>query len=110
MAKIGRKELRKMILESFGSYQDKLDFKPSRSVEDHLTKMAAALIEKERKFYPAIISMCDENVLLEETAGYLAYADQPGMGPNFRRGAAGVYEIPMGAYEAAVAAKLGSVS
>jgi len=109
MAKIGRKELRKMILESFGSYQDKLDFEPSRSVEEY-TSMARALIEKERKFYPAIISMCDENVLLEEAVGYLAYADQPGMGPNFRRGADGVYEIPMGAYEAAVAAKLGSVS
>ena len=109
MSKITRKELRKMILESFGSYQDKLNFGPMRSVEEY-TPMARALIEKERKFYPAIFSVCDENVLLEETIGYLAYADQPGMGPNFRRGAEGVYEIPMGAYEAAVVAKLGSVS
>lgn len=104
MSKITRKELRKMILESFGSYQDKLNFGAMRSVEEY-TPMARALIEKERAFYPAIFSVCDENVLLEETIGYLAYADQPGMGPNFRRGAEGVYEIPMGAYEAAVAAR-----
>ena len=85
----------------FGSYGDKLEFDPRRPVEEY-TAMASSLIEKARKFYPKLIGMCDQDALQKETAGYLAYVEQPGMGPNFRSGAKGVQEIPLNVIEKAL--------
>ena len=107
LKKLIKEELDAMQGESnpFGSYKDKLRFKPTRPVEEY-TAMANALIEEARKFYPKLVSMCDQDALQKETVGYLAYADQPGMGPNFRRGAEGVSDLHLGLFEAALKAQL----
>lgn len=105
LKRIIKEELEEMEGKSshFGSYGDELEFEPRRPVEEY-TAMASSLIEKARKFYPKLIGMCDQDTLQKETAGYLAFADQPGMGPNFRMGAEGVQSIPLGVFEKALEA------
>lgn len=105
LKQIIKEELDTMQGESnpYGSYADKLEFEPRRSVEEY-TAMANSLMEEARRFYPKLVGMCDPDMLLRETVGYLAFADQPGMGPNFSMGAKGVRSIPLGAFEEALSA------
>mgnify|MGYP003139950733 FL=1 len=100
-----KEELDTMQEESnpFGSYRDKLEDDPRRPAEEY-TAMAERVIERSRRYYPKLISACDQDALLKETAGYLAYTDQPGMGPNFRMGPEGVREVPTSVFEAALRA------
>ena len=111
--KITKRQLRRIIKEEldatqgesnpFGSYGDKLEFDPRRPAEEY-TAMASSLIEEARKFYPKLVGMCNQDVLQKETAGYLAWVEQPGRGPNFRMGAKGVRSIPLGIFEQALSA------
>ena len=94
--KITKETLKRLIKEELDAMQE-------QSSEKY-TAMAERVIERSRRFYSKLISACDPDILLRETAEYLAYTDQPGMGPNFRMGSEGVQEVPTHVFEAALRA------
>ena len=94
--KITKATLKQLIKEEL----DEMQGEPS----EKYIAMAERVIERSKRFYSKLISACDPDILLRETAEYLAYTDQPGMGPNFRMGSEGVQEVPTFVFEKALRA------
>lgn len=73
--------------EGEGQYMTKHFYtdKPIRYDDNsHYLEEAKALLERDRKYYPKLLAMCDEDIILQEMAGKIEASGYggPGYRPN----------------------------